>query len=92
MKSIIIIVIIIIIIIIIIITMDIDYSPQERAIYELRLKKGLDNINNTSMIDCVEDMATNAQATGTQAANIRRSKIQKLVAYWTVCKYWKIVY
>ena len=45
-----------------------QYSPQEQALYEQRLRKALDNANNTSLLDCVEQMATNSQANGTQVA------------------------
>ena len=48
-----------------------EFSPEETEVFEQRLRVGLENGNNTSMhdknmLDCVEDMATNAQASGTQ--------------------------
>ena len=49
-------------------TMDIVYTSQEQDLFEQRLRKGLDNITNTSLLDCVEQMATNSQTNGTQVA------------------------
>lgn len=63
--------------------MDVEFSSQERELYEQRLREGLENGNNTNLLDCVndiatnssgsllgcvDDMATNSQASGTQAA------------------------
>ncbi len=49
-----------------------EFSPEESEVYEQRLRGALDYENNTSMhgqnmLDCVENMATNAQASGTQS-------------------------
>ena len=65
-----------------------EFSPEESKVYEQRLRWALDYENNTSMhgqnmLDCVENMATNAQASGTQtqykgAQNRLRNYLRKV--------------